>query len=56
MSFGIYLAGFLLLMAGLIYGANILRVPTQWIVVLTMVIAGLGVLSAVKATRGRDPS
>ncbi len=56
MSFGIYLAGFLLLMAGLIYGATIVNVPTQWIVVATMVLAGLGVLSAVKATKGRDPS
>ncbi len=56
MSFGIYLAGFLLLMAGLIYGATILHVPMQWIVVLSMVLAGLGVLSAVKATKGRDPS
>lgn len=56
MSFGIYLAGFLLLIAGLIYGAIILRVSPQWIVVGAMVLVGLGVLSGVKATKGRDPS
>jgi hypothetical protein len=56
MSFGIYLAGFLLLIAGLIYGAVILHISTQWIVVGAMVLVGLGVLSGVKATKSRDPS
>jgi hypothetical protein len=56
MAFGIYMAGLALLGAGLIYAAVILRVSTQWIVVGAMVVVGLGVLSGVKATKGRDPS
>ncbi len=56
MSFGIYIAGFLLLIAGLIYGAVILHVSTQWIVVGSMVLVGFAILSAVQATRGKDPN
>ncbi len=56
MSFGIYIAGFLLLIAGLIYGAVILHISAQWIVVGSMVLVGFGILSAVQATRGKDPS
>ena len=56
MSFGIYIAGFLLLIAGLIYGAVILHISTQWIVVGSMVLVGFAILSAVQATRGKDPS
>ena len=54
MSFGIYLAGFLLLIAGLIYGAVILHVSGQWIAVGAMVLAGLAILTGVQATRRRD--
>lgn len=42
------------MIAGLVYGATILRMPTQWIVVGGMVLIGLAILSAVKATRSRD--
>ena len=31
MSFGIYLVGYIILIAGLAIGANILNVPLQWI-------------------------
>lgn len=55
MSFGIYLAGFLVLIAGLIYGAVLLNVPTQWIAVGTIVLAGLGILKGVQNTRQKDP-
>jgi hypothetical protein len=54
-SFGIYLVGFLILIGGLIYGANLMHIPTQWIVVGTIVLTGIGILSGVKATRQRDP-
>jgi hypothetical protein len=56
MSFGIYLVGFLILIGGLIYGATILHVSTQWIVVGTLVLVGLGIVKAVPATRGKDPA
>lgn len=56
MSFGIYLAGFVLVIGGLIYGATLLHVPSHWIVVGTIVLLGVGILSGVKATRQKDPS
>ena len=54
MSFGMYLGGIALALGGLIYAAALLHVPTPWIVVGALVVMGVGVLSAVKATRGRD--
>jgi len=56
MSFGIYLLGILLLIAGLVYGATILNAPAHWIVVGTLVMLGAGVITAVKNTRQRDPA
>jgi hypothetical protein len=56
MSFGIYVVGFLILIGGLIYGAVILHVATQWIAVGAIVLLGLAILTGVKATRQRDSS
>jgi hypothetical protein len=56
MSFGIYAAGYVILISGLIYGAHLMHVPAHWIVVGAIVMLGLGILSGVKATRQRDPS
>jgi hypothetical protein len=54
MSFGIYLAGFIVVIAGLIYGAALMHVPTHWIVVGGLVLVGVGILTGVKATRQKD--
>ena len=54
MSFGLYIAGFMILMSGLIYAATLLHVPTQWVVVGGIVLGGLGILTGVKATRQKD--
>jgi len=56
MSFGIYVVGFLILIGGLIYGAVILHLSTQWIVVGSIILLGLAILTGVKATRQKDPS
>ncbi len=56
MSFGLYLAGFVILICGLIYGATIMHIATHWIVVGAVVLLGLAILSGVKATRQKDPS
>ncbi|HTA91006.1 MAG TPA: hypothetical protein VK745_15560 [Polyangiaceae bacterium] len=56
MSFGMYLFGIILLISGLVYGAAILHAPAQWLVVGALVLLGLGIVAAVKATRERDPA
>ena len=56
MSFGIYIGGIVLVLGGLVYGAVIMHAPAPWIIVGALVLLGLGVLTAVKATRQRDPA
>ena len=54
MSFGIYAAGFAILIAGLAYAAHLVHLPAQWIVVGAIIMIGVGILSGVKATRQKD--
>jgi hypothetical protein len=54
MSFGIYAAGFAILIGGLVYAAHLMHIPTHWIVAGAVVLIGIGILSAVKATRQKD--
>jgi cadmium resistance protein CadD (predicted permease) len=54
MSFGIYAGGFAILICGLVYTAHLMHVPTQWIAAGAVVLFGIGILSAVKATRQKD--
>jgi len=56
MSFGMYIAGFLILIGGLVYGAVILHIAAHWIAVGAIVLFGVAILKGVQATRGRDPS
>jgi len=56
MSFGLYAAGFAILIAGLVYGAHLAHLPSHWILVGAIVMIGIGILSAVKATRQKDPA
>jgi hypothetical protein len=56
MSFAIYIVGFLILIGGLIWGAMMLHIAPHWIAVGAIVLAGLGILTGVKATRQKDPS
>ena len=56
MSFALYVIGFLIMIAGLVYGATILHISTHWIVVGTIVLVGLGILTGARATRQKDPS
>ena len=54
MSFGLYLAGYLILCIGLLIAAHLLHVPPRWIGVGALVLIGLGVVSAVTKTRTKD--
>ena len=54
MSFGLFLLGILILGGGLVYGAVLMHVPSHWIVVMVLFIAGLGIIKGVQSTRSRD--
>ena len=54
MSFGLYVIGYLIVIGGLAYGATLMHVPTRWIAVGAIVLAGLGIVTGVKATRQKD--
>ena len=54
MSFGLYVIGYLIVIGGLTYGAVLMHVPSHWIVVGAIVMAGLGIVTGVKATRSKD--
>ncbi|MGD0890714.1 MAG: hypothetical protein ABR923_04200 [Terracidiphilus sp.] len=56
MSFGIYAGGFAILICGLAYVAYLMRMPTHWIFAGAIIFIGIGILSAVKATRQKDPA
>jgi hypothetical protein len=53
-AFALYVVGFFVLLAGLIYGAYLLHIPQTWIMVGTLDVLGLGVMSAVSHTKQRD--
>ncbi len=55
MSYALYIIGFIIVIGGLIYGAVLMHVPQQWIIVGTVVLLGLAILTGVKATRQKDP-
>ena len=56
MSFGLYSIGYAIVIGGLVYGAYLMRMPAHWIAVFAVVLLGMGILSAVKATRQKDPT
>ncbi len=56
MSFGLYAVGMAIVIGGLIYAAYLMHMPAHWIAVGAIVLLGLGILSAVKATRQKDPA
>jgi predicted signal transduction protein with EAL and GGDEF domain len=55
MSFALYLAGFIILIAGLAWAATLMKVPSVWIGVGVVILIGLGILMGVTHTRRKDP-
>ena len=53
-SFALYVTGFIILAAGVLVAAHLLGVATQWLIVMGLVLAGLGVVTGVVSTRRRD--
>ena len=54
-SFGIYLIGFVLIVAGVAYGLVLAGLPTTWVVVAAVILIGLGVVTGVSRTKRPDP-
>jgi cadmium resistance protein CadD (predicted permease) len=56
MSFGIYLAGYLVIVIGLGYAAHLAHVPEPWTIAGVLIMIGLGIITAVTKTRQKDQS
>ncbi len=56
MSFGLYSIGFLIVIAGVAYFAHLMHIPQAYIVATVVILVGIGLLTAVKNTRGKDPN
>ena len=55
MNFTLYLIGFIIVIVGLAWGAMVAGVPQTYIIIGAVVLFGIGILSAVKRTRPKDP-
>ena len=56
MSFGLYSVGFLILIAGVAYLAHLMHIPQTYIVATVVILVGIGILTGVQKTRGKDPN
>ena len=55
-SFILYIAGLVVLLGGLVYGAHLAGLPQAWTIVGALIVLGLGVMAAVAKTRTKDIS
>ena len=53
-SLAIYIVGFVILVGGLAYGANLAGLSPQWIAVGCLVLIGVGIATGVTRTRQKD--
>lgn len=53
-NFAIFIIGFIILIAGLAYGANMAGMSPQWIGVGIAVLVGIGVVMGVTKTRSKE--
>jgi hypothetical protein len=56
MSFGIYAAGYLILIIGVAYLAHLMHIRESYIVAGAIILFGIGIVTGVQKTRSRDPS
>jgi energy-converting hydrogenase Eha subunit G len=56
MSFGIYVIGYIILIAGIAYLAHLFHIPQAYIIAITIIMAGIGIVTGVQSTRQRDPN
>ena len=51
MSFGIYAIGYLILIAGVAYLAHLMHIPKHYIVAISVIMLGIGVVSGMETAR-----
>jgi len=56
MNFWIYLAGIAIVVAGMAWGLAVAGLATTYILILSVILIGLGVITAVTRTRQKDMS
>jgi hypothetical protein len=54
MSFALYVAGFLVVIGGVAWGLIKLGAPTVWVIIVSVILFGIGILTGVSRTRSRD--
>jgi len=54
MSFALYVAGSLVVIAGVAWGLLKLGAPTIWVIIASVILFGIGILTGVSRTRSRD--
>jgi hypothetical protein len=55
MSFMLYVLGFIVLIGGLAWAASLIGVPSTWIIVGVVVLAGLAILSLAGNRERKEP-
>ena len=55
MSFGLYIVGFVILIAGLAWAAATAGIPQLYIMIGAVIVLGIGIVTAVSRTRSKDP-
>ena len=56
MSFGLYAIGYLIVIGGVIYVAHLMHIPQAWIIGIAVILLGIGIVTGVQHTRGKDPN
>lgn len=52
MQIALYPVGYIVVVAGILYGAVPMGIPQAWITVIGVILAGLGIIALSKRTRG----
>jgi hypothetical protein len=55
MSFALYMLGLAVLVGGIAWALVVAGIAATWIGILCLVVAGIGIMTAVSKTRAKDP-
>jgi membrane-bound acyltransferase YfiQ involved in biofilm formation len=55
MSFALYMLGLIVLVAGIAWGLIAAGIAATYVAIACLVVAGIGIMTAVSRTRAKDP-